>query len=306
MNWLLTRLLRVSIVLLVSAAGASAAAQTNVAAVPQTSSSHPIKPNAGQDAFVSELSRIEREIFRVNNELRSLNDLAGAVDLRTARTTLQSIRGAVNKTSLCRGNRSGATTLPPELNALLSGLATYSRKSESSYVWEEGPPDLDEICSIGIDNYLDRIGRGIDQLSHEFGNLAGRKTGLERELKDLQERRQNVLAEMSEGTAAARVAKNIPVLMLIIFGVGAIVLGGLKMFSDEIQLELVSSGQIVQFVTILILLGIILALGLADRLNEEALGTLLGGLAGYVLSQGVGRQVQSGVIAAVKSAAPPS
>ncbi|PSJ40477.1 hypothetical protein C7I55_09065 [Sphingomonas deserti] len=165
---------------------------------------------------------------------------------------------------------------------------------------------MDEICSIGIDNYLDRIGRGIDQLSHEFGNLAGRKTGLERELKDLQERRQNVLAEMSEGTAAARVAKNIPVLMLIIFGVGAIVLGGLKMFSDEIQLELVSSGQIVQFVTILILLGIILALGLADRLNEEALGTLLGGLAGYVLSQGVGRQVQSGVIAAVKSAAPPS
>lgn len=41
--------------------------------------------------------------------------------------------------------------------------------------------------------------------------------------------------------------------------------------------------------TVMILLSVIMALGLAGILKENTLGTLLGGIAGYVLAQGVGR-----------------
>jgi membrane protein YqaA with SNARE-associated domain len=37
------------------------------------------------------------------------------------------------------------------------------------------------------------------------------------------------------------------------------------------------------------LLSVVLALGLAEILKENTLGTLLGGIGGYVLAQGVGR-----------------
>jgi hypothetical protein len=51
----------------------------------------------------------------------------------------------------------------------------------------------------------------------------------------------------------------------------------------------------------MILLTVIMALGLAGILKENTLGTLLGGIGGYVLSQGVGKAaaeaVKSGLIA---------
>ncbi len=68
-----------------------------------------------------------------------------------------------------------------------------------------------------------------------------------------------------------------------------------KYFSEEIQKEWVNSGQVIQFVTVMLLLSVILVLGLAGILKEETLGTLLGGVGGYVLSQGVGRAVAQAV-----------
>ena len=295
------------IALVVFAFGSPAAAQGNSAASDQNVVAPRNKPTPGQDAFVSELSRIEREIARVNSNLRSLAEaeMAGPIDFKEPRAALDALIGKTSEQAYCVNGRSTGSPLPAELGALVRKLGRHSQSSGTSFVWEQiDAADPAAVCAHGLQIYLKDIGEGIDDLAEEFGNVGTRKSALEGELKSLQERRSNVLAEMSEGAAAARVAKNIPVLMLIIFGVGAIVLAGLKLFSDDIQLELVSSGQIVQFVTILILLGIILALGLADRLKEEALGTLLGGLAGYVLSQGVGRQERSRVLQAVKAVSP--
>ena len=63
----------------------------------------------------------------------------------------------------------------------------------------------------------------------------------------------------------------------------------IKQFTTEIQHEWVASGQAIQFVTVMILLSSVMALGLAKVIQENTLGTLLGGIAGYVLAQGVGR-----------------
>ncbi|HEV7747123.1 MAG TPA: hypothetical protein VGO56_19165 [Pyrinomonadaceae bacterium] len=81
-------------------------------------------------------------------------------------------------------------------------------------------------------------------------------------------------------------------LWLIILAIGALSIGTIltiKLFSQELQIEWVTSGQVIQFVTVMILLSVVMALGLANILKENTLGTLLGGIAGYVLSQGVGR-----------------
>lgn len=68
-----------------------------------------------------------------------------------------------------------------------------------------------------------------------------------------------------------------------------------KLFAPELQEQWIASGQVIQFVTVMILLSVIMALGLASILKENTLGTLLGGIAGYVLSQGVGRAAAQAV-----------
>ena len=77
------------------------------------------------------------------------------------------------------------------------------------------------------------------------------------------------------------------IVVIGVFSIGAIL--AVKVFSESIQVEWVASGQVIQFVTVMILLSVIMALGLAEILKENTLGTLLGGVAGYVLAQGVGR-----------------
>ncbi|MBO9713998.1 hypothetical protein [Sphingomonas sp.] len=78
-----------------------------------------------------------------------------------------------------------------------------------------------------------------------------------------------------------------------------------KQFETEIQIEWVSTGQATQFVTIILLLSVITMLAVNDRIGENTLGTLLGGVAGYVLAQGVGRstarQAERQLIAASQS-----
>lgn len=75
--------------------------------------------------------------------------------------------------------------------------------------------------------------------------------------------------------------------ILAVFGIGAI--ATVRLFTQSVQEEWVASGQVIQFVTVMILLIIILCLALLDIVQENTIGTLLGGIGGYVLSQGIGR-----------------
>jgi hypothetical protein len=56
-------------------------------------------------------------------------------------------------------------------------------------------------------------------------------------------------------------------------------------------MELITSGQMIQFPTVMILLVIIVALAIPKTIGENTVSTLLGGIAGYVSSQGIGRAV---------------
>jgi hypothetical protein len=54
-------------------------------------------------------------------------------------------------------------------------------------------------------------------------------------------------------------------------------------------MEWVASGQVIQFASVMVLLIVVASLGILHILEKEGIGTLLGAIAGYVLSQGVGR-----------------
>jgi hypothetical protein len=86
-----------------------------------------------------------------------------------------------------------------------------------------------------------------------------------------------------------RISGQLPWIVAILGLFGIAMLLVIWVFSPEIQLELVTSGQIVQFPTVVILLVVLVILGLSDKIADNTLSALLGGLAGYVLSQGVGR-----------------
>lgn len=86
--------------------------------------------------------------------------------------------------------------------------------------------------------------------------------------------------------------KELWLIVLILGGVSITILILVRFFSAKAQLELIQSGQVIQFITVLLLLTVILAFGLTGNLKENTIGTLIGGLAGYVLSQGVGRAAQ--------------
>lgn len=85
--------------------------------------------------------------------------------------------------------------------------------------------------------------------------------------------------------------ENLYLMILIIGGLSILAIITIRAFPPVVMLEWVVSGQVIQFVTVMVLLSAIMALGLSDQITENTLGTLLGGIAGYVLSQGVGKVI---------------
>jgi len=110
------------------------------------------------------------------------------------------------------------------------------------------------------------------------------------------QKRQAALAQHNQADESkSYIFQDLWIIILVIglLSVGTILV--IKLFTPDLQQQWVASGQVIQFVTVMILLSVIMALGLASILKENTLGTLLGGIAGYVLSQGVGRAAAQAV-----------
>lgn len=127
------------------------------------------------------------------------------------------------------------------------------------------------------------------------------KTQLSALIEALQKRRSALLQHVSAATAQTKVGDDLWIIIGIIGALSILTIVVVRFFPPDVQAQWVGSGQVIQFVTVMILLTVIMALGLAGILKENTLGTLLGGIGGYVLSQGVGKAaaeaVKSGLIA---------
>jgi len=137
-------------------------------------------------------------------------------------------------------------------------------------------------------------------------NEAG-KTQLSLLIEALQKRRGALLQHVSAATAQTKVGDDLWKIIGVIgvLSVGTII--AIRLFAADVQAQWVGSGQVIQFVTVMILLTVLMSLGLAGILKENTLGTLLGGIGGYVLSQGVGKAaaeaVKTGILGGAAQAA---
>ncbi len=105
----------------------------------------------------------------------------------------------------------------------------------------------------------------------------------------LKQRKASLISALNNTSSQMQISTMLPYILAVL-GVSCIVaIGAIRLFDENIQMEWVVSGQVIQFVTVMVLLSVITALGLSGILQENTLGTLLGGIAGYVLAQGVGR-----------------
>ncbi|HTS55174.1 MAG TPA: hypothetical protein VMH26_18030 [Burkholderiales bacterium] len=118
------------------------------------------------------------------------------------------------------------------------------------------------------------------------------QTSLAAKLADAWKKRKEVLlktiAEQKKQTTDIFVA-SLPYIVLIFCLFGLSLIAVIRIFGDTVQMEWVASGQVIQFASVMVLLIIVTSLGILHILEKEGIGTLLGAIAGYVLSQGVGR-----------------
>jgi hypothetical protein len=176
----------------------------------------------------------------------------------------------LNNPNTCKNTLSKLAS--PEFKAALSSAIDSVQKGESKFV-----ADQKELSSA-YNSYLDTLVK----------------------------QRAKLQEKLNSSQSAFQIGSNLWALLLILaFACVATILGIGFVFIENIQMEWVASGQVIQFVTVMILLIVILTLGLSQFLKETVLGTLLGGIGGYVLAQGVGRATARDVRVALQPPSPP-
>jgi hypothetical protein len=250
------------------------------------------------------------ELVRIDSRIRAIDrQITQATSRTSSQSTIDSASRALTELKTAPGR---ACNAPPEARAALSAtlletvtaLVNISSSLPTSYPWEAfSAEELQLLCDQPLLAAISSMEAGIAAMRRELSASADSVDDLEREKAEQETRKQEVITQMSNGVAAARVAATMPWILVIIFTMGVVMLLGARLFSPAIQSELVCSGQLVQFATILILFGALIALGLADKLQEQTLAALLGGLAGYVLSQGIGQKDQRSTLQTIRTMA---
>lgn len=105
-----------------------------------------------------------------------------------------------------------------------------------------------------------------------------------------------LLKSIEDSEPATQVAGQLGVIIGVFCAFGILMFLAVRVFPADVQIELIASGQVIQFATVMVLLIVVCVLGMSKFLTENTLGTLLGGIGGYVLSQGVGRAVSRAAI----------
>jgi hypothetical protein len=174
----------------------------------------------------------------------------------------------------------------PRLPSLSTPPPERKRKDPSAYHAELQEalkaPDLEAKTDAVVATAKEKLEKVVKDETEMQASVEGL-------IKKLEARREKLIQELSKKSSQSSLRENLWVLLLIICLFSLVVIVVVRWFEVEIQKEWVASGQVIQFVTVSILLTVVVTLGVLDVLKENTLGTLLGGLAGYVLAQGVGR-----------------
>jgi hypothetical protein len=110
------------------------------------------------------------------------------------------------------------------------------------------------------------------------------KTPRAQKLLDAWNERKNQIEkglEQQTGTAST-VANYLPWIIAAFCLFALLIFILLMKFPEKPQMELIASGQVIQFATVMVLLIVVCILGMAKFITDSTLGTLLGGISGYV------------------------
>ena len=227
-----------------------------------------------EDSFERQIKTLNQTKDRANKALQEISSL----NCDASPPNVPSLMDEIDRVARPLANPLDDDTISPWANVSTRDIRTLSPKEQCEKLKTMvGDPDLA--------TFIDK----------QQAQLAELKTATDQLLEALQKRR----AALVTHNQAAETKQDIFQYLWVIIGViGLLSIGTIfviRLFPPDLQQQWVASGQVIQFVTVMILLSVIMALGLASILKENTLGTLLGGIAGYVLSQGVGRAAAQAV-----------
>jgi hypothetical protein len=260
-------------------------------------------PLSGNVATLYDAMRdIDAELaeYKARSE-RLLRNAAPAVDIAAARNEMVDLIGKVEALDCRTAPAETVQTHAASLRRLL-GLAAHvaveQKLTSAGRIRQGGGLDAKATCA-SLRDYLadparqDSILEAFDQVEKEQATDARRReqfaAQVDKLVRSLQDRKwaiqSAISAKSSQQQLSGALWKVIAVISL--FSIGTIL--AVKLFDMKLQLEWVATGQVIQFVTVMILLSVLMALGLSGVLEQNTLGALLGSVAGHVLAQGVGR-----------------
>lgn len=254
-----------------------------------------------------ELKRLEEEQARLTRQLRSLQarrDQVAEMDglRQRAERAIQSVAALDCKSSQAESVRAAAKSFEAVASEVI-GSYPGSRRDDP---WSDVElPSANEFRETS--KYCEAVKRIVSAEAKRGAYLTFVETlrsevvkrlEQDKEVTDLlgkaveliQKRRSTLQKGFADRSTQQQLSENLWKVIGVIGVLALLAIFMVKQFPEALQLEWVSSGQVIQFVTVMLLLSVVMALGLGGILKEQTLGTLLGSIAGYVLAQGVGRE----------------
>lgn len=190
------------------------------------------------------------------------------------------------------------------INRVVKGDVTVfsNRLDDEAKVLCTAAPDLRLLSEAGIKEMDDQL----DEWRAAWVRSAEQENSEKQKLLSARMQNHKRLSSALETLRAQRDTKatfvsDLKWLVMILGLLSVAVMLIVRTFPESLQTEWVASGQVIQFMTVLIILITVLALGITGVLKENTLGTLLGGIGGYVLSQGIGRAAARSALRSIGS-----
>ncbi|WP_437672433.1 hypothetical protein [Sorangium sp. So ce131] len=231
-------------------------------------------------------------------------------ELPGKKSSLEDLLNKIEKVSCAGGNLQPTQDLTDELVRALSSADLWSAAPWLTMEWSSAMGELKRIKQekeATCQKLVDKVRNSHTAILAPFGALEEFYRNEQKNLKGiigkqdkprrLRDAWNNRFAELIEAqrklqgdvSAATDVSTKLPYLIGILGVFSLSIMVMVRRFPTDVQREWVRTGQVIQFLTVTIIIIVILALGLAGKLTQESLGTLLGAIGGYVLAQGVGR-----------------
>jgi hypothetical protein len=260
--------------------------------------------------FAKEVDRLEKELDGYKKNLEYIQQRAQQpVDYAQKRQQAEALIKDLDALN-CSTLKGGMAGYLSKLSEIRKGQNFFPGDVSNPWQFEVKGSSDKEICAslkaaTGGDTRRQQLLDKLNADGDAYKKQLAQDAVLQPKIKDVISAVQSRIDKMDTRSTKKSLTGYLFYLVGTIGGLSILTLLAVKTFPDAQQLEWITSGQVIQFVTVMNLLAVVMALGLVDILHENTIGTILGGVGGYVLSQGVGRAAAREVSRVAASIRPP-